>query len=95
MIINAKVIFTDHAKERIKECQHTEGELIKFLDEATEERLPKDIRRDKAEKYHGNGGISYYRYGPLIYTTRWMIDRFTDKPLLLVITVTNQLACVK
>lgn len=95
MQITAKIIFTNHAEERLRECQLTRSEAEHLLNEAEETKLPKELRQDKKEKYHGNNGTLYFINGPIIFTARRAIDRWTFRPILLVITVTNQLVNIR
>lgn len=95
MNIRTKIVFTVHAESRLGECQLTRAEVQKLLEESTEVKPDKNVRKYKQEKYNGNKGVVYYENGPIIFTTRWCIDRFTYKPLLLVITVTNRLVTIR
>ena len=86
-----RLVFTNHAWERIKECQLSGRDVQQLFAESILED-EKNVRRYKQGKY-GNDheqGIKHYRNGTLIFTIRETIDKLKHDPINLLITVADQ-----
>ncbi len=64
------IVFTNHALDRVAECQINEEQATELLRSAVEEPLRKfkDQGRYKREKYKHSEPAKYYRNGTIIFT---------------------------
>lgn len=82
------VVFTRHARERMKLWNLSQSRAYHMLCEAIPDRAPD--RKFKEKRYHGNYGVKYLRWGNFIFTGKEMLDKMTREPIFLIITVTDQ-----
>lgn len=83
-----RIRFTNHAIERAKECQIPLKKAVWLFANATEEKLLKGMRQDK--KYTVGKNISHWRNGTLIFVAADIIDKHSQEPMRLILTVTDQ-----
>ncbi len=95
MLLPIKIIFTKHAIERLQESGLPLKGGVSLVEESQEEKLPRDVIESKREKYNGNQGVFYRRNGTFVFVTKYIIDRFTFRPILLVLTLTDQRVTLK
>lgn len=81
-------MFSHHAKDRLREFRISLSTAYYDLCDATQEKAPNG--KYKKERYNGNQGIVYLRFGPVIFTGKRILDFRTRDPIFLVITVTDQ-----
>ncbi len=82
-----RIVFTNHATQRMREFQVAYKEALDMLKDSEEEHPPDP--KYKREKYIDNW-VYYRRWGPYIFTLKDMLDKYTEEPISLVITVANQ-----
>lgn len=82
------VVWSYHAKERIRESNMSLHTAYYFLCNAEKEKNP--MVQYKRQKYHGNNGVKYLRYGSYIFTGKQVIDKRTNEPIFIIITFTDQ-----
>lgn len=95
---NRRVVFTNHAIDRLKESNLDIIGGLKLFDDCVEDnsvRKFKDISRNMDRKYADQENIVYYRSGTHIITMLPTVDKFKGDDIWLVITITNQLASTK
>lgn len=86
-MLDKYAIFSNHAKERLKECQLSMAKANWLLYSGTEEELPKDLR-DNKKKYSDRA--LYIRNGTIIFTLIPTIDKYTDDEVYLIVSVNDQ-----
>jgi hypothetical protein len=86
--IQAKV--TQHTRQRAEEFDLTISKIIWMFWHSEEEKLPKDVKKMKKDKYFGNDGVFYRRYGTYIFTVKKVIDKVSGKDIYLILTICNQ-----
>jgi hypothetical protein len=95
-MIDKKIVFTYHAKERFGECGFKSEakaiECFKCSCKDTDIAKQKDIIKYKEEKYPDQKATKYSRNGTIIFTYTEKTDKFSHDDIYLIITVTNQLA---
>ena len=95
-MIDKKIVFTYHAKERFGECGFkSEKQAIDSFKNSIEDtgiKSQKDIMKYKNEKYPEQSTTKYRRDGVIIFTYTEKTDKFTRDDIYLIITVTNQLS---
>ncbi|MFA5036148.1 MAG: hypothetical protein WC479_03135 [Candidatus Izemoplasmatales bacterium] len=95
-MIDKKIVFTYHAKERFGECRFkSESQAIDSFKNSVEDTgisKYKDIVKHKEEKYSEQKSTKYSRNGTIIFTYTEKTDKFSHDDIYLIITVTNQLA---
>lgn len=82
------VIFTHHAKERLRQYQVSVGNAYSMLCDAIIEKTPH--RAWKQKRYGGNFNVHYLRFGPYFFTGKEMRDRRSGEPIFLIITMNDQ-----
>lgn len=86
-MIDRYAVFTNHAKDRLKECQLSMAKANWLLYYGEEETLPKDLR-DNKKKY--NDKARYIRSGTYIFTLIPVVDTFSNDDIYLIVSVNDQ-----
>jgi len=86
-MLNTYAIFSNHAKERLKECQLSMAKANWLMYSGEEEKIPKDLRPSK-EKY--NDRAIYVRNGTYIFTLIPTVDKYTQDDIHLIVSVYDQ-----
>lgn len=86
-MLNKYAIFSNHAKDRLKECQLTLAKANWLLYYGEKEKLPKEMKEDK-DKYHESA--IYIRSGVYIFTLIEVVDKYSGDDVYLVISVYDQ-----
>ena len=89
---NRRVVFTNHAIDRIAEFQLDTAKALELLTGAVVEPLTKfkDQQRYKAHKYKNSPVTTHWRNGTVIFTTVEKTDADTGEEIILVLTVFDQ-----
>lgn len=86
-MLDRYAVFSNHAKERLKECQLSMAKANYLLYSGFEEKLPKFLNGSK-EKYADKA--VYVRNGTLIFTLIPTIDKYTQDDIFLIVSVNDQ-----
>lgn len=89
-----QILFTYHAKQRMAESHVSYKQGVRLLLQAEPDK-PIHGYRYKKEKYNGNYGVVYFRWGTFIFTGKRVLDKRTGDPTFLVITFTDQRLTVR
>lgn len=91
-LLDLPIVFTNHAWERIKECQLTGRKVVWMMHNGTFENEP-NVARYKAIKYGeaNDEKVKYIRYETYIFTIIRTIDKFRpDREIALLLSVADQ-----
>ena len=86
-MLDRYAVFSNHAKERLKECQLSMAKANWLLYSGVEEKLHRDLRGSK-EKYTDKA--LYIRNEVFIFTLIPTIDKFTGDDIYLIVSVHDQ-----
>lgn len=86
-MLDTYVVFSNHAKERLKECQLSMAKANWLLYTGFEEKLPKFLKGSK-DKY--TDSAIYIRNGTLIFTLIPTTDKYTQDDIYLIVSVNDQ-----
>jgi len=87
---NRRLILTKHAFERINLYKIPIAKLIWLFWNGEIEKLPKDIKRQKYNKYSDRDKIIHIRNGKYIMTVKQTTNNKNGEPIYLMLTVCDQ-----
>lgn len=87
-MLDRYVVFSTHARERIRECQLSMSKAAWLIYTAQPEKLPKEIKNYKKNKYSDKA--LHLRNGTLIFTLLPVKDKRTQDDIYLVLTIFDQ-----
>lgn len=87
------VVFTFHAKERMRECQLSPRQAYQLLCDAEIMRTPHHDYKKK--RYNGNTNVHYLQFGPYQFTGKNVRDKRSNEPIFLIITMSDQRMFIK
>lgn len=89
-MLDSYAVFTNHARDRLKEAGLILAKANYMLYNAEKEKQTEETREHRNKKYKNGSQQFQYRYGSVIFTLLPIEDRYTHEKCYLVLTVTDQ-----